>query len=289
MSSLRKSLLLVLCGLSLGAAHAGEPLSDFDKLKQKAKSGNTAAEATLGNKYADGDGVDYNDLKALKWCKKSAQHGDAQGQLCLGSLYANSIGVKQDYTQAVHWWELSAKQGVAKAQFNLGLLYASGQGVEKSDEKAAKWWQLAAEQGEPDAQNDLGWLYEKGNGVKKDKAIALQWYRKAAAQGFEAAKENVERISPEGIAARCNKAVAEFQSTDKDTAAVLVDAETDINVTQIIPKSSIATYKAYYQKELKLAEEQAKYACPQQPTHQIAVRRFLPQSTKIYNRVLSGR
>jgi TPR repeat protein len=57
----------------------------------------------------------------------AANQGHAQAQYNLGVMHANGEGVQQDFTKAVKWYRLAADQGDAKAQFNLGAMHANGE------------------------------------------------------------------------------------------------------------------------------------------------------------------
>ena len=110
-----------------------------------------------------------NDRKATI---KAAEQGNANAQFSLGNGYANGDGVAKDYTEAVKWYRKSAEQGLADAQNNLGLCYHKGEGVPEDYTEAVKWFRKAAEQGQADAQNNLGVCYKDGDGVAKDDVIA---------------------------------------------------------------------------------------------------------------------
>ena len=59
-----------------------------------------------------------------------AEQGDAIAQNILGNRYANGKGVEKDEVEAVKWYLKAAEQGDDFAQFNLSLCYAKGKGVE---------------------------------------------------------------------------------------------------------------------------------------------------------------
>ncbi len=108
------------------------------------------------------------DQESIAAFKQKASSGNAAAQCGLGLLYLNGWGVLQDHTQAVAWWRKAAKQGSAAAQYFLGLMYASGQGVPQDYAQAVEWWRKAAEQGYALGQDGLGDLYQKGQGVPHD-------------------------------------------------------------------------------------------------------------------------
>jgi len=138
-----------------------------------------AAQFNLGLMYANGDGVQQDDAKAVKWYRKSADKGVAAAQSNLGLMYKNGLGVKQDDVEAVRWYRQAAEQGDAPAQSNLAVMYIKGQGVKQDDAEAARWWRKAAEQGVASAMYNLGSLYANGDGVIRSGETAADWFYKA--------------------------------------------------------------------------------------------------------------
>ena len=86
------------------------------------------------------EGVQQDDVEAVKWYRKAAEQGDADAQVFLGLMYRNGKGVQQDYAEAVKWVRKAAEQGNAEAQFNLGVIvmYRSGKGVQQDYAEAVK-------------------------------------------------------------------------------------------------------------------------------------------------------
>ncbi len=66
---------------------------------------------------------------ALRELLLPATQGNAWSQYSLGNMYANGDGVPQDYAEATKWWRKAASQGIAAAQFSLGFMYYNGRGV----------------------------------------------------------------------------------------------------------------------------------------------------------------
>ena len=73
-----------------------------------------------------------------------AQQEDAEALFAMGNRYANGEGVEQDMKKAIEWVEKAAEQGHTKAQSALEQIYEEGEGVEKNPEKAAYWKKRAA-------------------------------------------------------------------------------------------------------------------------------------------------
>ncbi|KAF9161894.1 hypothetical protein DFQ26_004041 [Actinomortierella ambigua] len=176
-----------------------------------AEQGNPVAQTKLGQMYLDryfqrfvgnevawctkliweGQGVDQNDVEAVKWFTKAAEQGDENAQHNLGVMYEYGQGVDQNNAEAAKWYTMAAEQGDVNAQINLGWMYALGQGVDQSDGDAVKWYTKAAEKGDSGAQNYLGLKYAQGQGVDQSLVEAFMWFTKAAEQGNPSAQCNV--------------------------------------------------------------------------------------------------
>ena len=70
--------------------------------------------------YENGQGVQQNPKKAVKWYRLAADQGLPDAQNGLGLMYKRGLGVLQDHEEAVKWYQLAADQGYSVAQFNLG-------------------------------------------------------------------------------------------------------------------------------------------------------------------------
>ena len=95
------------------------------------------------------------DFKTLiKIVTPEAENGDPDFQNTLGDAYANGNGVPQDDAEAEKWYRLAAEQKNDCAQYNLGVLYNEGTGVPKDVVEALKWYHLAANKGDKDAKSN---------------------------------------------------------------------------------------------------------------------------------------
>ena len=119
------------------------------------------------------------DTDAINTLTQYAEQGDSEAQYSLATMYADGDGVEQDNAKAVHWYQRAAHQGDSNAQYNLGVMYAHGRGVQKDNNKAHQWYFKAAEQGDLDAQHYLRMSYLLKQldqaGQKKYKMISKNW------------------------------------------------------------------------------------------------------------------
>ena len=132
-------------------------MTNFEKLKRSAESGNVLSMFKLGDYYSQ----QKNDAEAFKWHMKAA---------ALGADYAMS---------------------------EVATMYFQGAGVEQNDAEGLKWLNKAAELKNPAAMFMLGRMYELGYIVEQDISKALKWYVEAANADEEHAKQCLERLFKE--------------------------------------------------------------------------------------------
>jgi len=171
---------------------------EIQALRTRADAGDLDAQAELGEKYVQGNGVEKNPGHAEKWFRKAAEQGFAKAQFNLAVMYDGGKGIKTDKVEALRWYRKAADQGFAEAQYDLGYNYAHGDGVERDYAQAVGWYRKAADQGYASAQVNLGTLYVNGLGVPRDQAQAMAWYQKAAAQGDAKGQFEVGAVYAEG-------------------------------------------------------------------------------------------
>ena len=127
---------LAASGALLMASEEKKLSSRYSSYTKLAEEGHASAMFNLGVCYANGTGVDVNQLQAFEWYSKSADKGNAKAMHNLGVCYANNM----NKTKAFEWYLKSAEQGNASAMFNLGFCYANGEGTDMSTLKALKWY-----------------------------------------------------------------------------------------------------------------------------------------------------
>lgn len=132
-------------------ANAKDLASAANWYRKAADKGNTDAQTNLGLMYAEGRGVELNNLEAARWYRKAAEAGNARAQYALALMYHLGQGVSQDYADAIHWYESAARQGDANAMNNMAFMYGMGEGVTQSNVEAYVWFALAASRGNADA------------------------------------------------------------------------------------------------------------------------------------------
>jgi TPR repeat protein len=177
-------------------------------VERAAAQGDATAQYEIGRLYAEGEGVERDDVAAVKWLRMAADQGHAIAQWSLGSCYCTGRGVKQNLPKAVEWYRKAAEQGNPDGQYALGICYDRGKGVRQDQQEAVKWYGKAADQDDDCAQFQLGVCYANGNGVEQDLFEAIKWYRMAAHQRHPAAQCSLGNCYAAGISVQRNLAAA---------------------------------------------------------------------------------
>ncbi len=171
--------------------NAGDKLGAAAALEYAAGQGHTLALWKLGRMYADGDGVQHDDLKAFEYFSKLAdQYADespdspnatvvSSAFVALGTYFLEGIEgtyVSANPARAVEMFSYAASYfSDSNAQYNLARLYMEGTGVRRDSRQAARWFNLAAEKGHHPSQALLGHLLMNGQGVPRQRAKGLMW------------------------------------------------------------------------------------------------------------------
>ena len=164
--------------------------ADFEKLKSRAASGESAAEFALGTLY---DPI-FNFSK----------------------LAASDVNV------ALSWYRKSAAQENIDAARVLGIHYRDGSGVAADGKVALQWFRKAAEAGDAFSENEIGLAYEKGiDWLIPDQTEAMKWYQKSAAHGNVDAARNLDAL------VKRQQQHAEEQKGGTDIWALRDSAKTD--------------------------------------------------------------
>jgi uncharacterized protein len=173
------------------ALRAGDTKTGITALEYAAANGHTIAQWKLGRMYADGDGVNRDDLRAFEYFRGIVEaHADepsgtpqarfvANAFVALGNYYLEGIAgayVKADPDRAREMFSYAASYfGDPDAQYRLGRMFLDGNGGGKDPKQAARWLSLAAHKGQYQAQAVLGGLLFKGEHVPRQAARGLMW------------------------------------------------------------------------------------------------------------------
>jgi TPR repeat protein len=167
------------------------PANTLTALQYAAEGGHPIAQWRLGRMYADGDGVDRDDLRAFDYFSRIAnQHAEdspsapqaqivANAFVALGRYYRDGIPntrVKSDRERAREMFHYAASYfGNSDAQYNLARMYLDGVGAQRDPKYAARWLAQAAQKGQFQAQALLGQMLFNGDVLPKQAARGLMW------------------------------------------------------------------------------------------------------------------
>jgi len=175
-------------GTSASAADVAKA-KEFSALQYAADQGRPAAQWQLGRMYADGTGVQQDDMRAFAYFSQIANlHAEeppgtpeariaAKAFVALGRYYLTGIpnsAIKPDSVRAHQMFAYAASYfGDADAQYELGRLYLDGNPADVHE--AERWFLLAATKGQCRAQAALGDILFRGKDVPRQAARGLMW------------------------------------------------------------------------------------------------------------------
>ena len=211
---------------------AGDADASVAALTYAADSGQDLARWKLGEMYADGQGVQQNDLKAYHYFNQLVEDYDedqpdrrnisaisnafvAVGVYCLNGI-PNS-DVRPDPRRAHELFQYAATIfGDPNAQYNLAHMYSVGAGGLAKDKIAAiRWLAVAAQKGHAPSQALLGHMLFMGDGVPHQRARGLMW--------LEFAKDGAPGLSDTWIRDLYQRDLESASDSDRQAAAALHD------------------------------------------------------------------
>lgn len=116
------------------------------ELRQKAESGNVAAQSVLGICYLDGIDVQVDYAQAFRLLSSAANRGSPRAATALARMYAEALGVPQNLREAVRLYEFAARAGEFLAQIELGRIYSRGPEEFIDPHAALRWYSTAVAQ-----------------------------------------------------------------------------------------------------------------------------------------------
>jgi uncharacterized protein len=212
---------------------AGDADASVAALTYAAEGGEAIARWKLGEMYADGQGVQRDDVKAYHYFSQLVDDYDedqpdrrnlsaisnafvAVGVYCLTGI-PNS-DVRPDPGRAHELFQYAATIfGDPNAQYNLAHMYMVGAGgVAKDNVAAVRWLAVAAQKGHAPSQALLGHMLFMGDGIPHQRARGLMW--------LEFAKDAAPDPKETWIRDLYQRDFASASEDDRETAAVLYEA-----------------------------------------------------------------
>lgn len=129
-------------------------------LAKEAESGDVAAQVLLANRYANGDGVGVNNVRATAWYIVAGANGDRQAK-----------------SAAVHMSHELSQFEIAQVRFNVATMYRDGIGSPPDVIAAYSWFVLAGAAGDVRAKGEQQRLEQRMRPVQLSEARrrAAEW------------------------------------------------------------------------------------------------------------------
>lgn len=115
-------------------------------LRSRAELGNPQAQFLLGNLYRDGQGVERNIAKTLKWWSWAALQGHRDAQFALGNIYSGGTGAPRDMVQAYMWYDIVGARGpedwvgpIAASNRDALIAHMTPSQIAEAKRRAAAW------------------------------------------------------------------------------------------------------------------------------------------------------
>jgi uncharacterized protein len=212
--------------------NAGDTASSVEALTYAADGGQPIARWKLGEMYADGIGVERNDVKAYQYFNQLVEDYDedapdqrnrgaisnafvAVGVYCLAGIPNSSVRADPERARGLFQYAASTF-GDPDAQYNLAHMYITGAGgLDKDDIVALRWLMLAAGKGHRPSQALLGHMLFAGDGVPAQRARGLMW--------LTIAKNGAEGPRDEWIRNLYQSDFAAATEGERKTAAAMLD------------------------------------------------------------------
>jgi TPR repeat protein len=109
--------------------------------------------------------------------------GVIQAEASLGDAFEKGKGVDVDLDKAFRHYLRAAQLGLAEAQHQLGVLLSEGKGVKQNHKFAREWFKKAADKGMAESMFNYAKMCELGHGGQIDNKDALDYYEKASREG----------------------------------------------------------------------------------------------------------
>jgi len=109
---------------SASSAAPGAPAAD--ELREKARSGDVAAQLQLAEEYLLGQNRPGNQVLAAYWYRQAAEQGSAEGEYNLGCCYEYGWGVAKCRHRALELYSRAAERGLSAAASRRAHLIYSG-------------------------------------------------------------------------------------------------------------------------------------------------------------------
>jgi len=146
---------------------------------------------SLGQKYFLGDlGLQKDMQKSMELWTEAAELGSLEALYCLGLAYMNGDLVQRDEAKAVKFYAKAAMQGHAQSRNNLGCY----EGQKGNYDRALKHLLISARMGHKDSLENLKKFFKAGLATKQQYADALKGYQQAVEETKSHDRDEAKRL-----------------------------------------------------------------------------------------------
>ena len=165
----------------------------FAEFSYLADEGDATAAYYLGKMYANGEGVEKNDQKAIEYYQKAESAYNIDAAYELAEILLNDATDSEDekFENGLKYLKRAAYAGQANALYQLGEFYEKGNGVPQDYKNAFGFYLMGALKGDMKSQYRVSRLYLAGRGVPQDFENGLKWLSRAARQGYVVAQRDL--------------------------------------------------------------------------------------------------
>jgi TPR repeat protein len=148
----------------------------------------------IAEMYEKGGSLPEDQAEAARWLSKAAARGDQDAQAGMGMKLINGQGVTQDFAQGRSLCSEAAKQDDPHAEYCMGYIYQRGLGVGPDAKEARKWYGRAATGDDIQAIKTLALMEATGEGGKIDRSSAFLLYARLAVRGDKEALRSLAKL-----------------------------------------------------------------------------------------------
>ena len=145
----------------------------------------------MGQMYMNGQGVERDGTKAMKYFEEAHALGHTQAQTALARLVFYDDTIENNKEIGLEYLKEAAYNGDAEALYELGEIYQNGNGVDKEYTYAFGYYLMAAMKGDKKAQHRLAFSYLDGRGTTQDFESGIKWLARSANQGYVLAQKDL--------------------------------------------------------------------------------------------------
>lgn len=165
-------------------------MSSINELLELVNKGDLEACRNLGHKYANGDGVAQDYVKAMEYYQIAADKGDPDAIYSLAYCYLFGLEGNENHQKGVELMKIAAEKDVAVANEHMGWIYFRKRFAPVDYEKSFAYMKRAADLGDAIAQTHIAQAYERGiwGAPEQNWKLSKKYYEMALKQDHDHAQ-----------------------------------------------------------------------------------------------------